>query len=298
MSTPDPRENAAPGARRHATVMESVEEIRSLSRRAATVREAAPPATVRESALAQPGPVARGAVAAEPFRPVERPPIALLTVIDDGDETGETVRIRAGTFVIGRVDGDLVIPHDGGISGRHAEIVRRPEGGQFRWSLRDLQSTNGTFVRAANVILHPDQEVLIGRGRFRFDPPGAAAVPTPPPQPGAAGVTRKWQAVAPQDLAALSRPSLVELTPQGEGRRFPLNDPENWVGRAPDQCSVVLDDPTVDPRHARAYRDAKGRWLLENARSVNGLWVRVQEIAIDRGGQFQCGEQRFLVRVL
>ncbi len=302
MTHTDPRENAAPGVPRHATVMESVEEIRSLARRAATVREAAPPATVREPALSQSAAAARVPVAAEPFRPVERPPMAVLTVIDDGDDSGEILRIRAGTFVIGRVEGDLVIPHDGGISGRHAEIVRRPEGGQFRWYLRDLRSTNGTFVRAANVILHPDQEVLIGRGRFRFEPAGVSQGPGPTSPPGSGAgppeATRKWQAITPQDLAALSRPSLVELTAQGEGRRFPLNDAETWVGRDPDQCTVVLDDPTADPRHARAYRDPKGRWVLENARSVNGLWVRVQEISIDRGGQFQCGEQRFLVRIL
>src|SRR5689334_8946084 len=157
MLPPDPRENAASGVRRHATVLESVEEIRSLARRAATVREAAPPATIREPVPPQAGVAARSATPAatatsapaEPFRPLERPPMALLTVIDDGDDSGETVRIRSSSFVIGRVEGDLVIPHDGGISGRHAEIVRRPEGGQFRWYLRDLQSTNGTFVRAA-----------------------------------------------------------------------------------------------------------------------------------------------------
>ena len=185
--------------------------------------------------------------------------------------------------MIGRVEGDLVIPHDGGISGRHAEIVRRPEGGQFRWYLRDLQSTNGTFVRASNVILHPDQEVLIGRGRSGSSPParrGRSRSRRPAPAP--VDATRKWQAISPQDIAALTKPSLVELTPQGEGRRFPLTEPEVWIGRAAGQCAIVLDDPTVDPRHARAYRDPKNRWVLENARSTNGLWVRVQEIPLDR----------------
>ena len=36
--------------------------------------------------------------------------------------SGEMVRIRVPSFVIGRAEGNLVIPHDGGMSGRHAEI--------------------------------------------------------------------------------------------------------------------------------------------------------------------------------
>ncbi len=289
MNPTNPRENAAAaGGRRQATVMESVEEIRALSRRRLTAREE----VTQTVAIGAPSD------AAELFRPVERPTMALLTVFDDGDDAGELIRIRASTFMIGRVEGDLVIPHDGGISGRHAELSRRIEGSQSRWYLRDLQSTNGTFVRAATVILLADQEVLIGRGRFRFDAAAALAVPEPAAVPGPLNATRKLQGLSPGDLAALGRPSLVEMTPRGEGRRYVLGEPEVWIGRDPNQCTIVLNDATVDPRHARVHRDAKGRWVLENARSTNGLWVRVQEILLDRGGQFQCGEQRFAIKIL
>ena len=34
------------------------------------------------------------------------------------------------------------------------------------------------------------------------------------------------------------------------------------------------------------------------ARSLNGIWLRVGEVPLERGGQFQCGEQRFLIRIL
>ena len=105
------------------------------------------------------------------YRPSLRPSMALLYVLDDGDDSGEIVRIRANSFVIGRVEGNLTIPHDGGISGRHAEISRRFENGEHCWYLKDLQSTNGTFVRASTVILSHEQEVLIGSGRFRFEVP-------------------------------------------------------------------------------------------------------------------------------
>ena len=70
------------------------------------------------------------------------------------------------------------------------------------------------------------------------------------------------------------------------------------MGRDPSQCSIVVDDPMVDRRHARVYRDEKNRWIIANARSRNGLWARIQEVGLGRGGFFQCGEQRFFFKVL
>ena len=88
------------------------------------------------------------------------------------------------------------------------------------------------------------------------------------------------------------------MTHKGPARRFPVMPPETWIGRDPRDCGIVLDDPTTEPRHAKVSQNSKGRWVLENARSLNGVWLRVQEIGLDRGGQFQCGEQRFLFKVL
>lgn len=286
MKPTDPPEGTG---RRQATVLESVEGIRALARQASTIREAVP----QTIAAQVPGAVAP----AEPFRPVARPPMALLTVLDDGDDSGEVVRVRAAVFVIGRVQGDLVIPHDAGISGRHAEISRREEAGQHRWYLRDLQSTNGTFARASTVTLHHGQEVVIGRSRLRFEATTATLDESAPPAVAAGTATRKWQVPGAAASGASAPPVLVELTPQGEGRRFPLSAPEVWIGRDP-RGTVVLDDPTVDARHARVSRDPKGRWVVANNRSVNGVWARVEEISLERGGLFQCGEQRFLVKIL
>jgi pSer/pThr/pTyr-binding forkhead associated (FHA) protein len=266
--------------RRSATVLESVEEIRALVRGSATGCEVVPP-THAMPAIG----------ATEAYRPIDRPSMALLMVIDDGDDGGgETFRLRQPAFAIGRVEGDLVIPHDTGMSGRHAEISRRAEGTACRWYLRDLNSTNGTFARVSQVVLHPGQEVLVGRTRLRFEMPGASSGPAASEGPAA---TRKWQVPAPSQV----QPFLVESTVRGEGRRFPLTEPETWIGRDP-SCRVALTDSTADLRHARAFRDPKGRWILANARSVNGLWARVEEIPLGGGGQFQCGEQRFLIKVL
>jgi pSer/pThr/pTyr-binding forkhead associated (FHA) protein len=197
--------------------------------------------------------------------------MALLCAFDDSLDSGETVRIRVPSFVIGRVEGNLVIPHDGGMSGRHAEIARRFVDGRYRWSLRDLGSTNGTFVRTARALLRDGQELFIGGMRYRFDGPGEAAGPMP---------------------------RLVEVKPHGEGPAFPLTGPEAWIGRDPRQCTLVFDRPLVSPRHAVIQARRRGHWIIQHAGSCDGLWLRVQEIELGRGGQFQCGEQRFWIQIL
>jgi pSer/pThr/pTyr-binding forkhead associated (FHA) protein len=222
--------------------------------------------------------------------------MGLLTVLDDGEDTGEILRVRGNSLSIGRVEGNLTIPHDSGISGRHAELSRRFENGEHRWYLKDLQSTNGTFVRAATVVLVDQQELLIGGRRLRFE---VAAPSQPAPSPGPeASATRKWEAMGSPQTVAAGQFAIVDISPGRAGRRFTLTEPEYWVGRDPRFCAIVLDDPMVDRKHARLYRDEKNRWIMANARSRNGLWARIEDVALGRGGAFQCGEQRFLFKVL
>lgn len=230
-----------------------------------------------------------------PFRPLNRPPLALLCVLDDGQEDGEWIRIRAGAFVIGRTEGDLVIPCDQMMSGRHAELSQTAEKGAYRWFLTDLWSTNGTYVRIQKASLKNGQHILLGSRQLRFETP-EAQVEDPTSVPGRkAGGTRGWQQVS----AAGAAPSLVELLPQGEGQRHHLTKPETWLGRDPRQCAIALpNDPMVSPRHARIVQDGKGRWMLENSRSLNGTWIRLVRTVINRTGQFQLGEQRFKIKIL
>jgi hypothetical protein len=252
------------GRRRSATVLESVEELLGRPVREPTVVEAPGPPPARPAAE----PPAAGD--SDPaFRPSLRPPMAILCAFDDGADTGETVRIRVPSFVIGRGTGDLVIPHDGGMSARHAEIARRAVDGRYRWSLRDLGSTNGTFVRTARASLVDGQELLVGGARYRFELPGSS--PTP---------------------------RIVEIGPRGEGAAFAIGEPETWIGRDPRRCSIVLDRPWVGRRHAAIRARRRGRWMIEKGDSADGVWLRIEEVDLGRGGQFQCGEQRFLFRVL
>jgi hypothetical protein len=277
------------------TRLESDEDIRQ----ALQARRARLDAQAKAKAPAGKGPVSVAApVEVEPQaeRPVVRPPMALLCVLDDAGGDGEWVRLRADATVIGRTEGDVRIPHDGAISGRHAQLVRQrgPQG--YRWALVDLQSTNGTFVRVGSTVLRNENEVVIGSGRYRFEA-GLPAAPATDPPGAPPQTTQAWSgAVSVRSLV----PSLVEMTPAGPVSRVPLTLAEYWIGRDAKACAIARpDDVLVSARHARLYRDAKGQWHIENNKSLNGLWLRIME-PMPLGGpcQFRVGEQRFLFRVM
>src|SRR5208283_55674 len=201
------------------------------------------------------------------FRPVRRPSMAMLCLLDDGRQEGEWIRLRRDVTVIGRSEGEILIPHETEMSGRHLAITRQADKDRFRWFLNDLDSRNGSFARISKSILRHAQEMLLGGKRYRFN--AASAAVTQAPETASQG-TRAFQSVQASDLI----PSLVEITSHGEGQRLFLKQPENWIGRDPGQCSVVLaNDMLVSPRHAKIFRDAKGVWYLENAGSRNGTWL-------------------------
>lgn len=221
------------------------------------------------------------------FRPRQRPPMALLTIYDDGRSEGERVRVRQDITVIGRSQGDVQIPHDERVSSRHAEIRRAADERSWKWTLADLGSTNGTFVRVHKCSIKPGQELMIGHRRFRFED-----APTPTPEEPAEG-----KKTASFVIPALDQAALVELTSVGDGRRYPLPGLDNWIGRDP-ACTVALDDPMMADHHVRLSRDDRG-WKLESHEARDGVWLRIEKpVTIDRSCSFQLGEQRFLLKVL
>jgi len=322
-----------PGTAPRATLLEPVEEIRQAVRaspptsavggdhspnlRAVPVGKPsgppplAPPSKVKAGKPPQPPEAARGSrTVAEPvpstpdavvFRPVNRPPMAVLVALDDGSrDQGELWRIRQSPFVVGRNSGDAIIPHDSEISGRHCQVACHVEGGVFRWHLTDLKSTNGTFLRVAKVPLRDGLQILIGSRRYEYrsmNPSAAAAEAAGegPLSSGSATSTSKWQIPS---AAAVQRlgDALVEILPEGDGRRYPLPTGEAILGTAGDCGVQIINDPFCSTRHAKLTGDEPGRRNLENLNSTNGLWVRIQEQRIDQNCEFQCGEQRFLVR--
>jgi pSer/pThr/pTyr-binding forkhead associated (FHA) protein len=283
----DPRE-APP---REATRLESDDEIRQalFSRRAGRkpippIGPGAPPPAVLDAVLDDDP---------APYRPQLRPPMAVLCVLDDGKDEGEWIRLRGDRFVIGRTEGDLRIPHDPMMSGRHAEISRQQVQGAYRWQITDLESTNGTYVRVGNVLLKHGQELRMGRSHFRFEAAQSVAEAETRAAPAQQG-TLSWQGQPVQQMVA----ALVEIVRGGPGTRHALLQAEYWIGRD-SRCGIVpADDPFLNAQHARIYRDAKGQWHVENNKSRNGLWARIDQVPVPATCHFQLGEQRFLLKVL
>ncbi|NDC54328.1 MAG: FHA domain-containing protein, partial [Planctomycetia bacterium] len=196
----------------------------------------------------------------EPSRPILRPPLALLHVVDDGREDGETIRLRGEKLVIGRTAGDVTIPHDISMSTRHA-CLERAAGGA--WQLSDMGSAGGTFVRVLAARLHDGSCFQVGASRFRFE------------------------------AASGGEARLVELLAEGDGTRHACSPLLTTLGRAGSGCDVGVADRFVSPLHAE-LRHAAGGWRLEN-RGLNGLWVRIDgPVRLAVPSQFQCGEQRFV----
>ena len=219
------------------------------------------------------------------FRPVIRPAVPILTVIDDGSiDDGEQIRIRKDCFVIGRSSGDLTIPNDATMSSRHAEIRLTTSRGQREWTLHNLESVNGTFVRVGAAQLVYDTIVLLGSRRFRLEKPAAVASELPGKdtlridQP--ADSVRDW-------------PTLVEPSGKPNALRLPLRSPKVTIGRTGGGCDLQLDDPLVAPFHAELIADSSGGWKLIGKTTRNGVWVNTPATTLTAYCFFQCGEQRF-----
>lgn len=123
-----------------------------------------------------------------------------------GQRGPQLVDLEAGRATIGRgAENDVALPWDRTVSTLHAVLQRYPSG----WSVRDLGSTNGTFVNNARVTaehrLRNGDEVTVGASRLVFrlrnaPPSTVTAGADPPPH-----VTRRERDV----LLALCEP-LVE----------------------------------------------------------------------------------------
>lgn len=227
---------------------------------------------------------------ANPYRPTRRPPIALLTILDDGTSEGEVVRLRSDRFIIGRSEGDFLIPHDQQISARHLEITRQRVGEKYRWVVTDLQSSNGLFIRVSRTILSDKTELLAGMGRYRFEAASSSLPETVDNLPEAplAGTNPLGN-----EAAVPLQPALVELVGGKVLSRLPLAKSEYWIGSDPACAICRASDPFIEPRHVRLYRESNGTWQAQNNKTANGLWYRVPQITVTDSCSFQIGEQRF-----
>lgn len=252
-----------------AGIFESFDALADVVRRAGHVPPgsaagAPEPSGIVPAAAATPGPEHGGQPqpAGGAYRPTLRRPMALLHVVDDGRETGEVVRLRGDRLLIGRSEGDVVIPHDLLMSPRHARIDRLPEGG---WRLTDLASSSGTFVRVDHARLRDGRSIRVGATRLRFHE------------------------------VDLTEALFVEVSPAGDGRRHDCPAPVATIGRG--ACTIVLADGFASDIHAIVKRRRSG-WVVHNT-GANGLWVQIHEpVELRATAQFLCGEQRFVFEPL
>lgn len=227
------------------------------------------------------------------YRSSYRWPAPRILICDDGSlEEGETVYVRSDTTVIGRTKGDIVIGHDTAMSGSHAELTRRDFGGKYQWVLRDLGSSNGTFVRARAVTLKPGITVQLGSKRYRFELPSGTQMN---PANGDANDAKTLLVSDFRSIPDDALPALVEgSSPHSAAQvRYPFKTTRVTIGRPGCGNNIELDDLCLARLHAVVTRDVTGAWQLQAQPSLNGVWVRVDAIPLTNNNHFQCGEQRF-----
>jgi pSer/pThr/pTyr-binding forkhead associated (FHA) protein len=234
-----------------------------------------------------------------------------------GRDGGEGPSYPLGeTTDIGRSEGSIVIAEDRYISPRHARVALR--GGVY--TLRDLESTNGIFVRIP--FPRAGAGALPPGGRDARDP-GEAEIP-------AGGE----QSLADQDLflvgqqvlrfevvknadegfgvasengtlmfgtpAAPRYARLSQRTVEGVVRDvFHIRKAETVIGR--EQGDIVFtDDPFLSRRHCvlRVHGGGGGadarRFTLADLGSSNGTFLQVrEEVRLRHGDQFRIGQQLF-----
>jgi len=208
---------------------------------------------------------------AVPWSPRRRPPMALLRIVDDGRDDGETLRLRGDSLVIGRTTGGVAIPHDAFLDEAHARIDRLPAGG---WLLTDLGSRDGTWVRVTTARLRPGLSIRVGSTvmSLRGEEGGGGFLVAGP------GGTR---------------PLPCPMAPFFIGR-----DGAWPPGAGPEGVTIVgLDDPHVSPIHAEVIVRRGGLRIVNHG--LNGLWARITApVRLLATAQFQCGEQRFVLEPL
>lgn len=220
------------------------------------------------------------------FRPSLRPPVPVLTVLDDGSmEHGEDVRLRRERFSIGRTSGDVQLPNDPSVSGAHAEIRRTAWKGGFQWHLHDLDSVNGTFVRCVRAVLHEKAILVLGARRFRLSNPlKPDSVPV---------AIHETNAMDGKHIPATVWPVLTEAARKPEAVSFALRSDRLTIGRAGGGADIELDDPLLAYRHAELKRLRDGTWMIFAETTRNGIWVSISAVALTPCSFFRCGEQRF-----
>lgn len=212
---------------------------------------------------------------------------------------------------------DLLL-EKGTVSGVHAELGRDADG--TLW-LRDLGSTNGTFVDGERVrervSVALGARISLGRSAAftlssyhveRLDDPPGPALPliggpstAPMPEsPAERPMTRQLSDVDLSSIRARAEAAAVdqELAPEPSPEPEPLPPNATVLTIGYDAANdIVVPNAVVSARHARLYR-AGERYVLEDQGSTNGTWVagrRVARAALQPGDSFALGSYQMVL---
>src|SRR5580658_164131 len=138
-------------------------------------------------------------------------------VIQTQSMAGRAHELHTDRTTIGRVDDNTFQIVDPSVSSHHCEVLLR--GNEIL--VRDLNSTNGTFVNDARISespLKPGQTVRLGQIELRLEVEGAPAAPGAPVAPGAPTPPPKRQVDA--TMVMPRGVSLSELETSGRSPGF------------------------------------------------------------------------------
>ncbi len=105
--------------------------------------------------------------------------MAKLVILNQG-MTGRTFELNVDRTTVGRVEENTFQIADSSVSSRHAEILR--QGSEIL--VRDLNSTNGTFINGEKIseaVLQPGQVLRLGQVELKIDDGQPISAPMPAP---------------------------------------------------------------------------------------------------------------------
>ena len=207
----------------------------------------------------------------------------LVTLLKDGSE-GRSIPLGERDTDIGSSEGEVTFPDDPYMSARHARICCRAGA----YSVRDLDSVNGVYVRLRDAVELRDRDViLLGQQVLRFEVLADGELSLGPAFQ--AGVL----VFGTPEVPRFAR--LVQYTTEGVCRdtHYLFRD-ETVIGRENGDI-VFTDDPFLSRRHAAVRVDQAGRrFALHDLGSSNGTALRIRgEHVLRDGDQFRIGRHLF-----
>jgi pSer/pThr/pTyr-binding forkhead associated (FHA) protein len=231
----------------------------------------------------------------------ENAPAGRLVLIGRDGGEGPSFALR-DRLDIGRLEGTVVVGDDRYLSPRHARIVVR----NGTYILRDLESTNGVFLRIPflrgesdgtdpRLPLDPEQELggqelfLIGQQVLRFEVVKHAEE--------GLGVASENGTLLFGTPATPRFARISQRTVEGVIRDvFHVRKTETVIGRESGDI-VFSDDPFVSRRHAvvrvlPAPGASGRRFTLADLGSSNGTFLKIREqVRLRHGDHFRVGQQ-------